>query len=473
MATVERRRRSAGIAAIAALLLGAFAIAAWIVQPMRGGTAWEPLVQPWLGLLAVVLGATAVGLALAGPRRRFGAGAVGLTGALLAVAPMVDSEPRQYVGAFDASNGSDRWTVAATATVATADGVVVVQAEDGLRGVDAVTGDDRWRIPLPAGPGAAPETDLAGRTDGSLAVAIDEGRVRALDLTSGGWSWEVTPPAGSAFFDAGVGGGVVAALGHDDMQYELVLIESATGSVTIDVPLRACLPEGMAPSPGQPSQGCPEQTRLLVVGDGAVVVRDPLVQQMTVFDAGTGVQRWQAPLPDATLVGPVGGVLVEVEPREVVGVDVLTGAERWRLDVQGFAVAAPPDLVVILAVDPVGTSNPVGTVAMSNPVGTAGLRVIAVEAVNGAERWSVRLEGSPTWAGANMVGAGAPGVAVAVGPEVMLLDRATGVTQWATSVPVSSASPRYPTDGSLSGVVVGETVVALTRFPATVRQPDG
>jgi outer membrane protein assembly factor BamB len=100
--------------------------------------------------------------------------------------------------ALDASDGTERWTNAVTAPVRAgpvrvAD-TVVAGSEDGLlRGFDPRTGERRWELRLPGGPGHRPVVTGAE----SLTLVADDGTVVHVDVPDGTARRTTTPLSGA------------------------------------------------------------------------------------------------------------------------------------------------------------------------------------------------------------------------------------------------------------------------------------
>jgi outer membrane protein assembly factor BamB len=238
-----------------------------------------------------------------------------------------------HVALLDRS-GTVRWTadrleLRDVAPVLTPDAVLVA-AEDGLAAFDRASGALRWAATV--GERANAPVVVGGRA----LVTTWEGSLLAVDTATGRIEWRVSlpgpalgPPAAVASVGSG-GDTAVASWEGDD-------------------------------------------------GDGAGVVA---------VDAATGRQRWWAPLAPGGVSGPGAVVPAGGGPAVIVvvagdiaahGLAVDSGAERWRLDLQG---AGSPEVV------PLDAGG--GAALVAHRLGG----MVLIDAADGRPRWQVSSDGA-------------------------------------------------------------------------------
>jgi outer membrane protein assembly factor BamB len=193
-----------------------------------------------------------------------------------------------------------------------------------------------------------------------------------------------------------------AALAPIDGPYALAL-DTATGAERWRQPLPAGVVAGATSDDHVLSRSC--------AGTGDVGSADLM----------TGEVRWTSPLgcgAPTVEVLPAGDVAVSRSPEALVGFELASGVEAWR----------------VLAEQPIGTAILTTSDAVAATV-VDSRTVLLVDAATGAERWRTELDvdvGSLTIV-AGMVVVGAWDFEQASGPLLVGLDGATGSEQWRTS----------------------------------------
>ena len=294
-------------------------------------------------------------------------------------------DPQQAVTAFDARSGAVLWTRSVVRTqwgraqgpVAGAGVVVLTVTEGGVKavvGVDALTGEERWRVgtdaltitqPDPSGrpfngPGPVAPTPIAN-TPTVAVVASDNGAL-GIDRQTGEVRWSlallvqdtagtgvarspaavldevvmlpVTTPTGDSLvaIDATAGVEVWRApqLDHPSAADGAVVgyrsrDVGSGGRVAIAVSATDGTP--LWSMPGQPAYG-----DLWALGDGVVVVGDPSGGRLVAYELGTGATRWEravaADLPGEPQL--VAGELAVLLREATLGtLSTKTGATLW------------------------------------------------------------------------------------------------------------------------------------------------
>ncbi|MEP6638084.1 MAG: PQQ-binding-like beta-propeller repeat protein [Chloroflexota bacterium] len=272
------------------------------------------------------------------------------------------------VHALDLGTGHERWKVAlgveAHSSPTVIDGLVIVGTDDGVHALRAADGTAAWSTPGigPVG-GALAVTEETGvfadgtgtvgaidirtgkltwkrdegapdtrsvATDGQVAiVGIDGGTIIALSLADGTERWRTGPGD-----PAGVGsptiadGRVFAATGlgsEGPGTHHLVALDLATGKLL----WRYASPKDVAVYTPAISDG-----RAIVDGEDSTV---------TALDPATGKVVWTSPAPgvDEVVAAVVGATVYSASNGGFAfALDAATGAERWRLAIQGVPYGA-------------------------------------------------------------------------------------------------------------------------------------
>jgi outer membrane protein assembly factor BamB len=184
---------------------------------------------------------------------------------------------------------------------------------------------------------------------GHLVLADESGSLVALDVVRDEERWRAELPTADVT-EALVRAGVLVARAGDGSVYRL---DAATGAV------------GWRALPRDHGLG---YRRLLALGPGTAVVAagdsagDPAVPTTLVgLDLATGAERWRRALlltPRSAAPVVVGGTLVVASAPGVRGLDVATGRDRWQVAAESYAPVATVAAVVIddatsaFAVDP-------------------------------------------------------------------------------------------------------------------------
>lgn len=185
---------------------------------------------------------------------------------------------------------------------------------------------------------------------GHLLLADDSGYLVAMDVVRGQERWRARLPTASRTEQLLVGGVLVLRAG-DGSVYRL---DAGTGAVA----WRA-LPRGSELGYG----------RLLAAGPGTAVVAigEPVAEPsspatLVGLDLATGAERWRRDLPVAPLSvtpTPVDGTLVLAIAPGVLGLDLATGRDRWQVAAESAAPVTTASAVVVddtasaFALDPV------------------------------------------------------------------------------------------------------------------------
>jgi outer membrane protein assembly factor BamB len=267
------------------------------------------------------------------------------------------ADGRGNVAVFDAATGATGWTRSLpkpATSPAIAAGVLVVSAGDGVYGLDAATGAVRWHLPTD------PTVDSAPAIDALIVyVGLPDGSLAAIDLQTGALQWRTAiggaitraPSFADGLVFAGGDGGHVAA------------VRVANGTVA----WRAEVGPGNVGS--------------TAVRDGVVYATSGLDAEarhvLFAFSESTGVEKWRfsAPGDQEVYVGAIGQGIAYV-----VGLDGYVYALR--------------DGTVVWAHD---AGAPIGSVASLSGgllyVSASNGQVIALDALSGAQRWAVQLDG--------------------------------------------------------------------------------
>jgi YD repeat-containing protein len=274
----------------------------------------------------------------------------------------------------------------------------VVYVADGGGGVEtygAATGDRRWEVSLESAVNTSPAVG------GGLVVVGDAvGDVVALDIRDGSRRWRF-PTTGEVRSSAAIVDGVVYVGSADGHLYALDL---ATGTK------RWAYDAGGS------------VTRSPAV-DGGVVYVGAAGGTFSAVDAASGTRRWQkglgpgqigSPAVADGLVGAASGFDDAAAPHVVFGLDALTGEERWRFSAPSGQVLGIGALGDGLVFAPGGDGN-----------------VYAVDAANGAHRWTFDAHGT-----LGSVDALAGGILYVAGGDraVYAVDARTGTQRWRLAV---------------------------------------
>jgi outer membrane protein assembly factor BamB len=231
--------------------------------------------------------------------------------------------PEGVTIAYDTEDGTELWRRATQAMpiprgVAGGQGVVVLSADDGgapaVLGLDADSGEERWRLPNPA--------VVLGLTD-TVAIVADgtpEGRLggaRGIDLATGAELWTSDIRLDDR---SGVGVARGAAAVSED------LIAIPTGATTTAIDTRSGEVRWTRPQLNHPE-----------AASGAVVGTMPSSRPpytLAAVDASTGERLWSDPgdpsYGDVLAVGD--GIVVALDGGGFVAYDLITGAVRWRAE---------------------------------------------------------------------------------------------------------------------------------------------
>jgi outer membrane protein assembly factor BamB len=329
------------------------------------------------------------------------------------------------------ADGADRLT-----SLAVADGVVLVGTpSDGLRALDAATGERLWRTAFESYPGAPTVV-------GDRVYVGDRRAVHALGSASGRVLWSTDPgtPVTSS----------VLATGRDGTGARRAFV--ATGREADEDGERT----GSVVHAFDAGDGTTRWSTAVERGTvyGALAAREGLVYAGTAgrsvhaFDAADGAVRWSVEVGEHAVSPAVGreSVFVGDQSGRVHARNRWTGAERWTYDAGAEVRASPAvddDTVYVAATDGV---------------------LHALDAGSGRRRWRFdggrRLVVAPTVVGG---GAGADGGAdadadapagatVLVGSgsgNVFAVDAATGEPRWSHQLPDGAATSPVAVDGWL------------------------
>lgn len=257
------------------------------------------------------------------------------------------------VVAYDLMEGRVLWRalrhVAHPAGVVVAAGVAVAPARDGwVRGLDADTGEERWRFQADADTAAfvAPPILLG---DGSVAVADIRGRVAALDPATGRPRWR-----------ADVGAPVYTAMAVGERLLVVPTTRSTLAALDAGTGVPRWTRTGDAP---RVRFGVPTVT-------GGAVFVGATDGRFRRLDAATGEETWGYPSDGAVSAAPLvaGGVVyVGTMDERLVALDAASGAERWALETEGRIRSMPVLFggLLVVGMEPqhVRAYRPMGAVA--------------------------------------------------------------------------------------------------------------
>ncbi len=218
--------------------------------------------------------------------------------------------------AFDAADGSERWSRSTADTPTPAgpfdgQGIVVLADQDAgaLVGVDVVTGEEQWRVesseaPLANSPTVAVVWEVASPGTTS--------RFRGIDRVTGNELWV----SETLLSDQS---GVFVPRSPAAVLDEVVVVPTGATVTAIDMRTGAMLWQG-------------PQASHLVAADGTIVgIRGTTV---TAIDAASGQELWAAPGRESYggLLAVGDGVVVVLEATSpgIVAYELASGNERWR-----------------------------------------------------------------------------------------------------------------------------------------------
>ena len=202
-----------------------------------------------------------------------------------------------------------------------------------------------------------------------------------------------------------------------------------------------------------------DPTELLVNGDDALVVTPTRV---TVFGTDEGRLRWKTDVKNAEpyIAANADTVLVAATDG-FEALDRRTGVSRWRVGID----------------DPADLGRTVGIVhAAGSEIAVTSTEhggVVGLDAVTGAVRWSVAVDGSPRGRMAVDEASGAVALLTTDGEQVALrvLDAATGAVRWSRTLPRDAGVPAFVGDLVLIGSGRGDsgTIQALSARDGATR----
>lgn len=282
-----------------------------------------------------------------------------------------------------------------------ADGAVYAVSGDGtVRALRLVTGEDLWQAELGARASASPL--LAA----DMLIAGDEsGAVHALDVVDGesAWTTETDGPITGA---AGLDGERLIVATHAGSAYA---IDAASGRILWQTDVGGAMTRSVAIGDGRAYLGIGGDIVAVSISDGSIVWRstvatdgdigtptasagmvyaatgldaaDESTHGVAAVDAATGALVWRYASPSAAqLYTPAvanGRALVIGHDRRVVSLDAVTGAEGWSITRSSDIEALPAIVGDTLYV--VGNDGPVE----------------AIEGTTGKPLWDVSIQGIP------------------------------------------------------------------------------
>ncbi len=290
------------------------------------------------------------------------------------------------------------------------------------RGVNHLAGLTRRREPVliwsfrgdTARAGASLDASLWGTTvaDNMVYVNRSDGFLCALDVATGTERWTL-PNSGESFhaFDGQVFVVPEGEVGH------LVALDAKTG-------------RELWRSREQVASSYPGRI-LVTVAEGSVYAYDDN-HILHAYDAATGRQRWRFQCPDFPHSAPlVVGDVVLANVDSIVGVDVASGLERWRLT-RKFLEMPPP------------------LAAWADIVYQVYAGVLALDLADGSTRWSAK-EGS--WLSSTLVAEGLFCTSANDSEQTLVaLDAVTGTERWRF---LSTGNSAYPV-AAYSGTIFVE-----------------
>lgn len=230
-----------------------------------------------------------------------------------------------YFYAFDSANGERLWRLhtrnARSATVIDGE-LYLATDEPAIRRLDAATGTERWHIAFDCE--YVNEVAVAGQT---VYVASSNQLLQAFDRETGRLRWFAKLDGQPTTSPVVNGGWVYVTVGVNG-------IEAPDASQTV-------APDGSSQAGGQSTSGSTDETG---DGGGAGVVPGPA--RVVAIDAETGEVRWSHDISinRAIRTPPAvadGTVVVGTDLGTVVGLDAMTGLERWGFQAAGAINGSP------------------------------------------------------------------------------------------------------------------------------------
>lgn len=260
------------------------------------------------------------------------------------------------IAAVDLTTGTVAWRAelaAAQAPVIAGDSLVVATA-DTLEALSAASGENRWRIPLPAIP-AAPLL-VSGE---NVFLPLVSGELRAVNVRDGTVLWRAelgasagTLAAGADLLLVALADGRIAALSAHDgaRRWEQKVGARATGLAIDGTRLYAGSLDNFFYALDVRNGRI--RWRWRTGGDivGTAVVDDSRVyfasldNLLRALDRSSGVQQWKRPLTSRPLVGPVlvgGTLLLSGMAQELTGIVAATGEAKGRYHLDEDPGTAP------------------------------------------------------------------------------------------------------------------------------------
>jgi outer membrane protein assembly factor BamB len=290
----------------------------------------------------------------------------------------VPADPSGFRG-LSASNGKESWSLSGRylGVTAVGDEVFIVTGLSAAAALDPKTGQQKWRVSLPAVTvnGLPPLTLFATDSTTVYATGVSRGSgspqcyIFAIDALTGDRRWATYFPLTAEISGLTAGDGVVCAL------------------------------SGMDPA------------------------------TMIALDARTGARRWTAPGPAVPFGGAIDGGVIsgmiasKANTSGVVAIDALTGSTLWTADVGGTLEWTASDGGIVYA----------PTFNGPEQIGVPG-ELVALDAHSGKKLWAHHFaEGAPL----NLQPAGAV-VYTGFRSNVMhALDSRTGDTLWTYTMPLA------------------------------------
>jgi len=305
----------------------------------------------------------------------------------------------------------------------------IVVGTDRIYALSAGDGTERWAFPAGSGPSpSSVDIGLLSVTD-STAYLRSDGRVAAVDSSSGTLLWRADTGA-SRVRSAASSGGSIYVLSSDGT---IVAYDAVSGDEQWRV-----------------DTGRRSRFTLRVVDNTIVVIGRQTLLGVSPAD---GTERWRSAF-DQDSIGAFPGVTANTiyvvsSAGTVFNLNASTGTTRWEVDTPGTGF---PDILLTLSTDSV-------TVAASESVSN-------VDVTDGSENWQyapsgvsaieTTFEGETVYAHAD--------------DSLIALDLETGVEQWQTPItgPPTDIGPR-----TISGTVVAPSNATITGVAADSGQVRG